>query len=84
MGAFFEQLESMQATDLAAILLGHGLVDATDIDACSRLRRSAEGRAVPLSGLFANSDSDVALLALGFSRGESGALAVPYARRADL
>ena len=80
---FFEQLESMQATDLAAVLLGHGLVDSADIDACSRLRRTAEGRAVPLAGLFANTDADVALLALGFSRGEPGALAVPYARRAD-
>jgi len=38
---------------------------------------------VPLPGLFSETDDDIALLALGFARGEPGALAVPYARRAD-
>ena len=46
-----------------------------------RLRRSAEGRAVPLPEVFSGTDQDVALLALGFARGEIGALAVPYAKR---
>ena len=45
--------------------------------------RAWEGRAVPLPGLFSGKDGDVGLLALGFARGEPGALAVPYARRAD-
>jgi hypothetical protein len=47
------------------------------------LRRSAEGRAVALPGLFSGAAEDVVLLALGFARGEPAALAVPYARRAD-
>jgi len=80
---FFAQLESMQPTGLAEILLSHAVVTAADIDAASRLKRSAEGRAVPLAGMFSNTDTDIALLALGFSRGDVGELAVPYARRAD-
>jgi hypothetical protein len=31
--------------------------------------------------VFSGTDDDVSLLALGFARGEPGALAVPYARR---
>ena len=54
-----------------------------DVEAYGKLRRSAEGRAVPLPGLFSGTDADVALLALGFARGEPAALAVPYARRAE-
>jgi hypothetical protein len=38
---------------------------------------------VPLPGIFSGTDADVALLALGFARGEPSALAVPYARRAE-
>ena len=45
------------------------------------LRRSAEGRAVPISEPFSGTDQDIALLALGFARGETGSLAVPYAPR---
>jgi hypothetical protein len=78
---FFERLRSPPASDLAALLKSLELVDERDLESLSRLRRSAEGRAVPLPGVFASTDSDVALLALGFARAEKGALAVPYARR---
>ncbi|WP_437305654.1 BrxE family protein [Sorangium sp. So ce388] len=80
---FFEKLGTVQATDLAATLRAFELANEQDIDALSRLRRSAEGRAVPLPGVFSGSTEDVTLLALGFARGDHGALAVPYARRAD-
>ena len=80
---FFQRLESIPALDLVATLRGFEIVDQRDIDFFGRLRRSAEGRAVPLPGMFSGSAEDVALLALGFARGEPGALAVPYARRAD-
>jgi hypothetical protein len=78
---FFEQLETIEETDLHATLRSLGLTSNRDSEAFSKLRRSAEGRAVPLPGVFTESDDDVALLALGFARGERGALAVPYARR---
>jgi hypothetical protein len=80
---FFEKLETLPGTDLASVLRGFEVVTDGDLQACAKLRRSAEGRAVPLPGVFSGTDSDVALLALGFARGEPGALAVPYARRAD-
>jgi hypothetical protein len=80
---FFEELQGLQGDDLTAILRAFGVVGDRDLEAFARLRRSAEGRAVPLPGPFSGSDGDVALLALGFGRGEPAALAVPYARRAD-
>jgi hypothetical protein len=55
-----------------------------DLDKFSHLRRSAEGRAVPLPGFFSGSNEDLSLLALAFARGEAGALAVPYMRREGL
>jgi hypothetical protein len=80
---FFEKLEGMQGSDLTAILRAFEVVSDRDLDAYAKLRRSAEGRAVPLPGTFSGNDADVSLLALGFARGEPGALAVPYARRGD-
>jgi len=81
--AFFQKLEALQLTDLAATLRAFEVVGERDVETFSRLRRSAEGRAVPLQGVFSGTNEEVALLALGFARGEPGALAVPYARRGD-
>lgn len=81
--AFFEKLEGLSGTDLTIILRSFEVVNDRDLEAYARLRRSAEGRAVPLPGVFSGTDDDVALLALGFARSEPGALAVPYARRAE-
>ncbi|WP_421378534.1 BrxE family protein [Paraburkholderia sp. DD10] len=80
---FFERIETLGSTDLVDILRDVGLVTETEVDAYSRLRRAAEGRAVPLPGIFDGTDASVALLALGFARGEIGALVVPYAKRDD-
>jgi hypothetical protein len=62
------------------VLQSFDLITGEDADRFSRLRRSAEGRAVPLPVPFAATNRDIASLALGFARGEPGALAVPYAR----
>lgn len=80
---FFEKMEGLQGTDLTSILRSLELVNDRDLESFARVRRSAEGRAVPLPGVFSGTDADVALLALGFAQGEPGALAVPYAKRAD-
>lgn len=80
---FFEKLASLSGSDLAELLRAFELVEERDIEAYRKLRRSAEGRAVPLPGVFSGTDADVALLALGFARGEPSTLAVPYARRAE-
>lgn len=81
--AFFEKLEAVSGTDLIEVLRAFELVEARDVEAYGKLKRSAEGRAVPLPGIFSGTDADVALLALGFARGEPSALAVPYARKAE-
>ena len=78
---YFKSLETMQGTDLVAILREMSLVADADVEAYSRLRRSPEGRSVQLPGIFEATDSNVALLALGFAKGEPGALTVPYALR---
>lgn len=80
---FFERLASLSSTDLVEVLRSFEIVDQSDIEDYGKLRRTAEGRAVPVPEAFVGSDADVALLALGFARGEPSALAVPYARKAD-
>lgn len=80
---FFERLDNLSGQDLGQILRSFDLLGDHDITASTKLRRSAEGRAVPLPGVFSGTNADVALLALGFARGEPGNLAVPYARKAE-
>ena len=81
---FFQQVETIRGADLLAALRNLSLISEADLEAFGRLRRSAEGRAVLLPGVFSGTDQDVALLALGFARGEVAALAVPYQRQGDL
>jgi hypothetical protein len=80
---FFQKLEGLEGTDLVDALHAFEVISEADTAGLARLRRSAEGRTVPLPGVFSPTDADVTLLALGFARGEVGALAVPYARRGD-
>jgi hypothetical protein len=82
--AFFESLEKLGPPDLVEALASRDLVNASDVGAFTRLKRSAEGRAVGLPGRFEGSNHDLKMLALGFGRGDVGALAVPYMRRRDL
>ena len=77
---FFLELEILKETDLKTALQSFNLITDDEFGSFSRLRRSAEGRAVPLPVLFTGTNQDVASLALGFARGEPSALAVPYAR----
>lgn len=80
---FFRKVEEIQGPELAPTIQALDLVGPADLDSLSRLRRSAEGRAVPLPGVFSATKPEISLLALAFGRGEPGALAVPYARRGD-
>lgn len=77
---FFQELETLQSADLLATFRSFGVLTERHAEGFARLRRSAEGRAVPLPGIFSGSDDDVALLAVGFARGESGSVVVPYMR----
>jgi hypothetical protein len=77
---FFERLDALTGEDLLGTLRELELMSESEAAACGRLKRSAEGRAVPLSAPFRDDAETVALLAGGFSRGGPGAPAVPYAR----
>ncbi|HRS17553.1 MAG TPA: BrxE family protein [Thermoanaerobaculaceae bacterium] len=76
----FEQLASVTGGDLLALLSQLDLVSPAQLEAATKLRRSAENRAVPLPGTHRPSDETITLLAAGFFRGEPGNPAIPYAR----
>jgi hypothetical protein len=67
---FFQSVETLQKNDLKTAFREFDLVTSEALDLSSRLRRSVEGRGVPLSEAFSGTDQDIALLALGFARGE--------------
>ncbi len=77
---FFEKLAAAGTQDLLSELSDFGLVDQTHLEAVGKLRRSAEGRSVPLPGAHRPDDDVITLLAAGFARGEKGSPAIPYAR----
>ena len=74
---FFAELEHCTA-DLVHELTRLELVSADQLDQLSRLKRSAEQRAVAVPGTFTGSADDLAVLALGFARGGKDNPAVPY------
>lgn len=79
---FFAALET-PPTDLLDTLRKLGIANDSDLQAVSQLRRSAEGRAVPLPGVHSVADPLLTKLAAAFSHGEPAKLAVPYARMED-
>jgi hypothetical protein len=78
--SFFEDLAAAEGSDLLSELREHDLLSDLHAETIQSLRRSAEGRAVPLAGEHGLDDDLIALLAGGFSKGEKGALAIPFAR----
>ena len=78
--SLFERIEAHNGTDLLKDLADLELLSQQHSEAVSRLRRSAENRAVPLAGTFRPSDDVITLMAAGFARGEPGNPAIPYAR----
>ena len=83
---FFEKVQAIEGADVIGSLVGLGALTPAEAEGLGKLRRSAEGKAVALPGLFAPTDEVVGLLAIGFARGEAaapgkpGAPAIPYAR----
>ena len=78
--AFFEALSTRNSGDLMQHLQDMNLIDGATVEATKPLRRSAEGKAVPLPGTGKADVSTLMLLAAGFSKGEKQKLAVPYIR----
>jgi len=79
---FFASIEQLPSEDLLETLREFELLDNERADVVSALRRSAEGKAVPLPATSELDDEVVTLLAAGFSRGEPGKPAIPYAKLA--
>ena len=79
---FFDEISKATDDSVGSLLSRLGLVRDEEVRAAQGLRRSSEGRSVPLSRLFGGSQGEIALLALGFDRGVPGNLVVPYARLA--
>jgi hypothetical protein len=77
---FFAHLATLSGGDLLETLVQFDLLSNEQQGIVSRLRRSADGRAVALPGVYSVDDNTLTLLAAAFSRGTSGQLAVPYAR----
>lgn len=76
----FDALAKVSGGDLLELLRSLALVSPAQAEVASKLRRSAENRAVPLPGTRQPDDETLALLAAGFARGEPGSPAIPYAR----
>jgi hypothetical protein len=74
---FFESLEEC-TTDLVAELRRFHLVTDDQVVRASRLRRTAEQRAVQVPGDFGGSDDELTMLALAFSHGDRGSPVVPF------
>lgn len=81
----FEAVEAQDGKQqtLLEALAQLGLITEADQEAVSKLKRSAENRAVLISGSHAPTNELVTLLAAGFSCGEQGKPAIPYAKLAD-
>jgi len=78
--SLFEYLPTLPSASLLETLQGLDLIDDAQALAVSKLKRSAEGRAVPLSGVFSPDDQVLTMLAAAFAKGERGKPAVPYAK----
>ncbi len=76
---FFNDLHEL-GDDLLGAMRVRELIEPRHEDLVSGMRRSAEGRSVPLSGVLNADTETVTLLAAAFSRGEVGKPAIPYAR----
>lgn len=77
---FFESIQTLPGSGLLEALTALELVDPSAVAAVGKMRRSAEGRAVPISGAYSPNDEVLTLLAAAFDRGERGQPAIPYVR----
>jgi len=78
--AFFKDLQELPDGSLLEQLQLLDLVDDSTAEQTQGLRRSAEGRAVPIPGTHSPDDQVLTLLAAAFTKGEAGSPAIPYAR----
>lgn len=77
----FERVAALASNDLVADLGAFVSLATEDVANVTTSRRSAEARSLELPGTFDGSERGISRLALGFAKGERGALTVPWMRR---
>lgn len=81
---FFKGIEDIAGKELLELFSERDLISQAQIENAKKLRRSAEGRSVQLSGVTAMNDEALRLLAAGFFRGEPGKPAIPFLNLTDI
>jgi hypothetical protein len=77
---FFDALEAIPGDDLIGAFAKVAPLPSATLDAAKRMKRAADQKAVPLGEVPAVTDELVSQLAVGFSKGEPGRVAVPFAK----
>jgi hypothetical protein len=77
---FFEGLAGRKTDDLLQFLRELDLIEPATVDAVMPLKRSAEGKSVPLPGTGKPDLPTLMLLAAAFTKGEKLKPAIPYIR----
>ena len=80
---FFKGIEEISGKELLELLSERDLISQEQIENAKKLRRSAEGRSVQISGMNELDNEALAMLAAGFFRGEPGKPAIPYLSKKD-
>ena len=80
---FFKGIEDISGKELLGLISERDLISQVQIENTKKLRRSAEGRSVQISGINELDDEALVLLAAGFFRGEPGKPAIPYLNKKD-
>lgn len=80
---FFKDIEDVSGKELLELLSERDLISPVLLEKAKKLRRSAEGRSVQISGMNILDDEALALLAAGFFRGEPGKPAIPFFNQKD-
>jgi hypothetical protein len=74
----FKSLEDIAGLGLLELLSKQRLITSEQVENAKKLRRSAEGRSVPISNPGPLNDNSLTMLAAGFFRGEPSKPAIPY------
>jgi hypothetical protein len=80
---FFKGIEDISGKEFLELLSERDLISQVQIENAKKLRRSAEGRSVQISGMSELDNEALAMLAAGFFRGEPGKPAIPYLIKKD-
>ena len=78
-----DQPTCFSGKELLELLSERDLISQEQIENAKKMRRSAEGRSVQISGMDELNNEALTMLAAGFFRGEPGKPAIPYLNKKD-